>query len=110
MAKKEKERIGVVYSTRDDFEYTYQQEEEPETLAPNKQRLRVVLDTKHRAGKKVTVIENFVGKSADLELLCKALKTKLGTGGSAKDGVIVIQGDVVQKTKDLLVTMNYSIK
>lgn len=110
MAKKEKERIGVVYSTRDDFEYTYNQEDEPDTLEPSKQRLRVVLDTKHRAGKKVTVIENFIGKIDDLEILCKTLKTKLGTGGSAKDGVIVIQGDVVQKTKDLLISMNYKIK
>lgn len=110
MAKKEKERIGVVYSTRDDFEYTYNQEDEPDTLEPSKQRLRVVLDTKHRAGKKVTVIENFIGKTDDLEILCKTLKTKLGTGGSAKDGVIVIQGDVVQKTKDLLISMNYKIK
>lgn len=110
MNNKEKNRIGVVYSTSDDFKYNYDEEKSQDTLEPQKQRLKVMLDTKHRAGKKVTIIEHFVGKEEDLEILCKQLKTKLGTGGSAKDGLIIIQGDVVQKTKDLLIQMNYKIR
>lgn len=110
MSKKEKNRVGVVYSTNSDFDYSYDETEQPDTLPPDKQRLRVYLDTKQRAGKKVTLIEQFVGKTEDLEALCKLLKTKLGTGGSTKDGYIVIQGDVVQKTKELLQSLSYKIK
>lgn len=110
MNKKEKNRVGVVYSTNNDFKYNYDEETEQETVAPDKQRLRVFLDTKQRAGKKVTIIEQFIGKTDDLEALCKTLKTKLGIGGSTKDGLIILQGDVVQKTKDFLLTHSYKVK
>jgi translation initiation factor 1 len=107
---KDKNKIGVVYSTNPDFEFKFDEADESDTLSPEKQLLRVFLDTKHRAGKKVTIVERFVGKEEDLEDLCKKLKTKLGTGGSAKDGLIVIQGDVVTKTKDILIAMKYKVK
>lgn len=110
MSKKDKLKIGVVYSTDDSFEYQFDGPEEAKTLEPQKQRLRVYLDTKHRAGKKVTAIEGFIGTEEDLELLCKTLKTKVGTGGSAKDGIIIIQGDMVAKVKDILQSLNYKIK
>ena len=46
-----KERINVVYSTNPNYQYEYNQEEEQETLAPEKQNLRVTLDSKQRKGK-----------------------------------------------------------
>jgi translation initiation factor 1 len=105
-----KNKIGVVYSTNPDYEYTLDTPEEVDTLDPAKQLLRVFLDTKNRGGKKTTVVERFVGKTDDLETLCKSLKTKLGTGGSAKDGLILIQGDVVIKVKDILLSLKYKVK
>jgi translation initiation factor 1 len=99
MSKKKQGRSdGLVYSTNQDFYSDYNEERtEQDTLPKEKQTLRVKLDTKQRAGKVVTLIEGFVGTDDDLETLGKQLKTKCGTGGSVKDGLIIIQGDYKQK-------------
>jgi len=104
MSKKSnwKLREGVVYSTDDEFAYNHQQQEEAETLAPAKQNLRVMMDNSGRAGKQVTLITGYVGAYADLESLTKLLKSKCGVGGSAKNGEILIQGDVRDKVLAIL--------
>ena len=109
MAKrnKNKKRINVVYSTNPDYNYE-SEEEEVETLEANKQTLKVLIDRKKRKGKTATLIEGFVGSEEDLKALGKTLKSKCGVGGSAKDGVILIQGDFKQKIHDLLKEMGYS--
>ena len=77
--------MAVVYSTNPVFDYqTINQDNEPQTLAPCKQNLLVGIDRKQRAGKKVTIVERFIGKNADLEHLGKMLKTKCGVGGTVK--------------------------
>lgn len=63
------------------------------TAAPGQQRLKIKLDTKQRAGKAVTLVEGFSGRKEDLEDLGKKLKTHCGTGGSVKDGIVIVQGD-----------------
>ena len=83
-----KERLGVVYSTNRDYQYQTSEEEQPETLSPEKQDLRVWLDKKHRAGKVATLIKGFVGSDDDLSDLARMLKNKCGVGGSSKDGEI----------------------
>ena len=97
MSKKNKpDSRGFVFSTDPNFKF----EEEPhsnETLLPAQQKLKVRLDTRHRAGKAVTLVEGFIGKEEDLEDLGKKLKSFCGTGGSAKDGEIIIQGDQREK-------------
>ncbi len=105
-----KSRLGVVYSTNPDFQYQQEAEEEAETLAPGKQRLIVRIDRRQRAGKQVTLVEGFVGKSEDLAALAKTLKTKCGVGGTAKDGEITIQGDLRDKVTALLQSMGYNAK
>lgn len=105
-----KKRINVVYSTNPDFSYEYDQEEAPATLAPERQNLRVVTDTKQRKGKIVTLVQGFIGSSDDLETLARLLKNKCGTGGSAKDGEILIQGDVKEKVLALLRDAGYRVK
>jgi translation initiation factor 1 len=111
MAKKEhKGRTGVVYSTSEEFNYMYEGEAEAETLPADKQKLKVILDSKGRAGKTVTVVTGFVGTTVDLEDLGKKLKNKLGVGGSVKDGEVLIQGDFRARLVPLLNEMGYKVK
>ena len=97
-----KNRLGVLYSTNPNFEYATEQVEEPETLPASEQRLRLSLSKKQRGGKEVTLITGFVGSTADLEALGKALRQRCGVGGSAKEGEIIIQGDQRQKLLSIL--------
>ena|SRR5215831_14387380 len=92
MSKKKADNRGFVYSTDPNFRFE-EENENIETLVPSQQKLKIRLDTKHRAGKAVTLIEGFIGKDEDLETLGKKLKTFCGSGGSSKDGEIIIQGD-----------------
>ena len=105
-----KNRIDIVYSTNPDFRYRYDEPEEPATLLPEKQNLKVMLERKGRGGKSVTLIIGFVGTQEDLSALAKELKTKCGVGGSAKDGEIIVQGDFRDKIMQLLQQKGYKVK
>lgn len=98
---------GTVYSTNPDYVFDYG-EEEIVTLKPAKQNLRVMLDKKQRAGKKVTLITGFKGSDFDLAVLGKELKSACGVGGSVKDGEILLQGDFREKVLALLVQKGYT--
>lgn len=101
----------IVFSTnRDLVLQANRQDEEPQTVAPQKQRLLVGIDRRHRAGKQVTLVSGFVGKTTDLEELGKALKNKCGTGGAVKDGAILVQGDCREKVVTILQNMGYQAK
>ncbi len=104
-----KSRLGVMYSTNPDYEYQTDEETEEETLPKDKQRLRITLDKRNRGGKVVTLVSGFRGTGNDLAALGKLLKTRCGVGGSAKDGVIIIQGDWRQKVADILTKEGYKV-
>ena|SRR5687767_1895357 len=107
MSKKNKpDTRGFVYSTDPDFSFE-EDHKKTETLPPAQQKLKVRLETKHRAGKAVTLIEGFSGKEEDLEDLGKKLKSFCGTGGSAKDGEIIVQGDQREKVMQWLLKNGY---
>lgn len=97
-----KDRLGMVYSTNPDYNFETDGETEEETLPNEKQSLRIALDKRNRGGKTVTLITGFRGTNEDLTALGKLLKVKCGVGGSAKDGEIIIQGDVRQKVAGIL--------
>ena len=105
-----KARLGMVYSTNPDFEYTTAQEEQTPTLPPQQQDLRVWVDRKHRGGKTVTLVKGFVGTDDDLADLGRMLKSKCGVGGTAKDGEIIIQGDHRDRIMELLSKAGYKCK
>lgn len=69
--------------------------------------LKVVIDRKGRKGKTATIIEGFTGSSDQLEDLAKTLKQKLGTGGSARGGEILIQGERKNDVINILRSLGY---
>ena len=108
MSKKNKpDTRGFVFSTDPNFKFE-EENEDLQTLSPKQQKLRIRLDTKHRAGKAVTLIENFIGTDEDLQELGKKLKSFCGTGGSAKDGEIIVQGDQREKVLQWLLKNGYT--
>ena len=96
---------GLVFSTDPDFKI-----EEEETPVENKlaaqQTLRIWLE-RGRGGKEATVVKGYLGSNDSFEALAKLLKSKCAAGGSAKDGVIIVQGDHRDKVLKLLLDLGY---
>ena len=107
MSRKKPDNRGYVFSTDPDFSFK-EDTHQAETVLPAQQKLRVWLETKQRGGKAVTLISGFTGRNEDLEDLCKKLKSFCGTGGSAKDGEIIIQGDQREKVLQWLLKNGYT--
>ncbi len=111
MAKKSKNnRVGIVYSTNEDYNYRHEGDFQEESLPIEEQELTVHIEKKGRGGKSVVLIKGFVGNDDDLNDLAKLLKSKCGVGGSAKDGEIIIQGDKRDKVLEILAKEGYSAK
>jgi translation initiation factor 1 len=108
--KSHKNRVGVVYSTDPDFNYTMADSLAKFKTDKAEKELHVRFEKKGRGGKHVTVIDNFTGSDNDLKSLAKTLKTSCGVGGTAKDGMIVIQGNFVEKIMDILREEGYQVK
>jgi len=109
MSKKNKpDKQGFVYSTDPNFRFESEEEQSQETLSVKQQKLKIRLDAKHRGGKVVTLVEGFTGKEEDLVDLGKKLKNFCGTGGSAKGGEIIVQGDQRDKVMQWLLKNGYA--
>ena len=109
MSKKNKpDNRGFVYSTDPNFKFEEEQQDR-ETLEPDRQKLKIRLDTKQRAGKVVTLIDGFIGQESDLEELGKKLKSFCGTGGAAKGGEIIVQGDHRDKVLQWLLKNGFKL-
>jgi translation initiation factor 1 len=104
-----KERLGVVFSTNPDYQYTTSDDSEPTTLSPSQQNLRIWLD-RLKGGRVATVVRGFVGSQEALAELGKELKKSCSVGGTAKDGEIIIQGDHRDRVIELLTKAGYRCK
>jgi len=108
MAKKKLfNKGGIVYSTASDFNFP-EEKKWDESLPKNEQLLKIKLDKKHRAGKIVTIVDGFAMKEEEIENVAKQLKKFCGSGGSAKNNEIIIQGDHKDKILQWLVKNGYT--
>lgn len=105
-----KKKKNIVYSTNPEYNYEYEQEHEEERLPNHQQNLKIFRDRKNRAGKTVTVISGFIGSKEDLKNLEKELKGLCGSGGTVKNGEILLQGDLIQKVSEHLKKEDYKVK
>ncbi len=103
-----KNREGIVFSTDPDYSYQFSDEESQETILPEKQKLRIILDKKARAGKLATLITGFAGSEEDLKELGKTLRNKCGVGGTTKQNEILLQGDFRERAHQILLELGYS--
>ena len=95
----------IVFSTNPSFK-NEEENNEQETVSPKQQTLYVELE-RLKGGKVATIVSNFVGSENDLETLGKQLKNKCGSGGTVKDGIILIQGEQREKVIALLNALDY---
>ncbi len=109
MSSKNKNKLGIVYSTDPDFEYTGTDRHEEEAIPNQKQNLRIWLE-RNKGGKVTTVVKGFRGPETELAELGKKLKQLCGAGGSVKDGEILVQGDGRDKILQYLLKQGYQAK
>ena len=76
----------------------------------SQQMVRVQPTRGGKGGKTVTVIRGLELDASGFKALLKRLKTRIGSGGTAKDGVIELQGDQVELTLELLSKEGYRPK
>jgi len=76
------------------------------TISMEQQLVKVRLETR-KWGKPSTVIEGIDAKSVDLAGLAGKLKTYCACGGTAKDNMILLQGDHRDKVRKLLVQQGF---
>ncbi len=105
-----KSRLGVVFSTNPEFSYHNDIQQVIESIPSSKQNLIVAIDRRNRGGKQVTLVTGFVGREDELEELGRKVKSKCGTGGSVKDGEIIIQGDFRERVVTYLLSLGYKAK
>jgi translation initiation factor 1 len=73
-------------------------------------QVRVSRETKGRAGKGVTLVKGLPLEATALAALGKQLRTACGSGGTAKDGTLEIQGDHAERVMELLKAQGFSVK
>jgi len=74
-------------------------------IAKSEQQIKVHTETR-RYGKKITLVEGF-DKHVDLKAIAKSLKEELACGGTAKNGIVELQGDHRKKVRPILVKLGF---
>jgi translation initiation factor 1 len=105
-----------VYSTDPDLRKGLEEEQKSASktdivnLPPEKQQIKISLQTKGRKGKSVTLIQGFQHDPGTLNELARTLKQFCGAGGTVKGQEIEIQGDKRKMVAEKLGQLGYQIK
>ena len=78
-----------------------------EEIAREEQQIRIFTE-RRRFGKLMTVVEGIDSSNIDIKDLCTTLKTKCACGGTSKDGKIELQGNHVNKVKEILIEEGFN--
>lgn len=101
----------------DDFRALGNPENAPEEVTPpkkekkekiKKDKVRVYLERKQRGGKTATIVKGIQMNHTLMKEFAKKLKSKIGVGGSVKQGEIIIQGDQRSRVIDILIGEGYT--
>ena len=76
--------------------------------APEKQTARIAVE-KRKMGKRVTVVRGLSAEGNDLAALLGRLKTACGAGGTWKGDLLEIQGQHLERVRDLLTDLGYQV-
>lgn len=74
----------------------------------DKDKTRLVISKDIRRFRKVATVIKGLQDTKDIESITKEMKTKIGTGGTCKDGQIILQGDHRDYVKKFLVNKGYN--
>jgi translation initiation factor 1 len=79
------------------------------SIPPNQQTARLAME-KRKKGKSVTVIRGLTAKGNDLPALLSQLKTTIGAGGTIEGDELEIQGEHIERVRQLLTKLGYKVK
>ena len=94
-------------STSNEAEITNHSDQSVDDTIDYNAKIRVIYQKKGRGNNPVTIINGLELSSDDIKLLAKELKQKLAVGGSIENGEIILQGDQVEKTINVLKSLGY---
>ena len=100
--------MNLIYSTNENINKKNNKKSK-EILKNNEQNLLVYTD-RHKGNKISVRIEGFVGSDEDLKNLTKTIKMKCGVGGTCKNHIIIVQGNIREKVVGLLDELGYKYK
>lgn len=112
MADKDwKDRLNELATNNVEVNKSINNQKEPgKTNIPKLKHQDIIIRFEKRNGKPATIVSNYDGSESELKELAKKLKIHCGTGGSAKDDEILIQGDVRKKVVIFLREMGYKVR
>lgn len=84
--------------------------EEPAAAPARKPVIEICYERKGRGGKQATILSGFDCPDDELKAVATTIKQRLATGGSARGGEILIQGDCRDRVRDLLHQLGYKTK
>jgi translation initiation factor 1 len=82
---------------------------EPERVPPERQSIKIAIE-KRKRGKVVTVLRGLAADGTGVSELLSHLKSVCGAGGTAKDGVLEIQGEHAQRIREAIVRLGYRVQ
>ncbi|MBD5278112.1 MAG: translation initiation factor [Bacteroides sp.] len=91
-------------------EETPAQEADSTGVMTQKGALHVVVEKKGRGGKTATIVEGFEIDDDSIDEIARTLRKRLGTGGSARGGEILIQGDRREDVANILRELKFKVK